>query len=232
MSLRDVQHTAKGRLHAAQLPRGTNGAHARRDMPRRHPGGPETNLKKQGMLPLTFADPADYDKVQPRDNITLHITNIAPGKVRPRSCDQRANDVRAGARLRTTLTTTAAGVVVLVRGPTARTVSQAVQADLHHADGSKHTIVLNHTMNEGQIAWFKAGSGARCAHWRRLASDRNTTLMRAPGLRQRARLWVHSAEPHGPGDQVSKRVRVAIFFIGRYYRHLSGHVCRASGVLG
>lgn len=23
----------------------------------------ETNLKKQGMLPLTFADPADYDKV-------------------------------------------------------------------------------------------------------------------------------------------------------------------------
>ena len=25
----------------------------------------ETNLKKQGMLPLTFADPADYDKVHP-----------------------------------------------------------------------------------------------------------------------------------------------------------------------
>ena len=26
----------------------------------------ETNLKKQGMLPLTFADPADYDKVRTR----------------------------------------------------------------------------------------------------------------------------------------------------------------------
>lgn len=27
----------------------------------------ETNLKKQGMLPLTFADPADYDKIDPSD---------------------------------------------------------------------------------------------------------------------------------------------------------------------
>ena len=26
----------------------------------------ETNLKKQGMLPLTFADPADYDKARPK----------------------------------------------------------------------------------------------------------------------------------------------------------------------
>ena len=25
----------------------------------------ETNLKKQGMLPITFADPADYDKARP-----------------------------------------------------------------------------------------------------------------------------------------------------------------------
>lgn len=31
----------------------------------------ETNLKKQGMLPLTFADPADYDKVGPRDKISI-----------------------------------------------------------------------------------------------------------------------------------------------------------------
>lgn len=43
----------------------------------------ETNLKKQGMLPLTFADPADYDKVQPSDKISLvGLKNIAPGKVR------------------------------------------------------------------------------------------------------------------------------------------------------
>ncbi len=27
----------------------------------------ETNLKKQGMLPLTFANPADYDKISPQD---------------------------------------------------------------------------------------------------------------------------------------------------------------------
>merc|ERR1712088_137888 len=32
----------------------------------------ETNLKKQGMLPLTFADPADYDKVTPRDKVSIH----------------------------------------------------------------------------------------------------------------------------------------------------------------
>lgn len=40
----------------------------------------ETNLKKQGMLPLTFADPADYDKVQPRDQISIHgLTTFTPG---------------------------------------------------------------------------------------------------------------------------------------------------------
>ena len=29
---------------------------------------------------------------------------------------------------------------------------------LNHKDGSKDEIVVNHTYNEGQIAWFKAGS--------------------------------------------------------------------------
>merc|ERR1712173_296107 len=39
----------------------------------------ETNLKKQGMLPLTFADPADYDKVRPDDKVTLTgIQTLAP----------------------------------------------------------------------------------------------------------------------------------------------------------
>ena len=43
---------------------------------------PETNLKKQGMLPLTFADPADYDKVQPSDRVSLlGLADITPGKV-------------------------------------------------------------------------------------------------------------------------------------------------------
>lgn len=41
----------------------------------------ETNLKKQGLLPLTFADPADYDKIHPEDKITLAgLKDLAPGK--------------------------------------------------------------------------------------------------------------------------------------------------------
>ncbi|MBV8388292.1 MAG: aconitate hydratase, partial [Mucilaginibacter sp.] len=41
----------------------------------------ETNLKKQGMLAITFADPADYDKVQEDDNIDIKgLTSFAPGK--------------------------------------------------------------------------------------------------------------------------------------------------------
>jgi len=43
----------------------------------------ETNLKKQGLLPLTFANPADYDKIQPNDKISLlELKTLAPGKVR------------------------------------------------------------------------------------------------------------------------------------------------------
>lgn len=42
----------------------------------------ETNLKKQGLLPLTFANPSDYDKIQPSDKISLlDLKNLAPGKV-------------------------------------------------------------------------------------------------------------------------------------------------------
>lgn len=42
----------------------------------------ETNLKKQGLLPLTFANPADYDKIQPTDKISLlGLKDLAPGKV-------------------------------------------------------------------------------------------------------------------------------------------------------
>jgi len=39
-------------------------------------------LKKQGILPLTFADPADYDKVRPDDRVSiLGLADLAPGKV-------------------------------------------------------------------------------------------------------------------------------------------------------
>ena len=42
----------------------------------------QTNLKKQGVLPLTFADPADYDKIQRADRLTLiGLDKIAPGTV-------------------------------------------------------------------------------------------------------------------------------------------------------
>lgn len=41
----------------------------------------ETNLKKQGMLALTFADKADYDKIQEDDTIDITgLTSFAPGK--------------------------------------------------------------------------------------------------------------------------------------------------------
>ena len=75
----------------------------------------ETNLKKQGMLALTFADKADYDKIQEDDTFNfLDLTEFAPGK--------------------------------------------PLKIELVHADGSKDIILANHTYNEQQIKWFKAGS--------------------------------------------------------------------------
>ena len=39
----------------------------------------ETNLKKQGVLPLTFVDPADYDKVGEDDRISIvGLDRLAP----------------------------------------------------------------------------------------------------------------------------------------------------------
>jgi aconitate hydratase len=41
----------------------------------------ETNLKKQGMLALTFANESDYDKIQEDDTINfLDLTEFASGK--------------------------------------------------------------------------------------------------------------------------------------------------------
>lgn len=75
----------------------------------------ETNLKKQGLLPLTFSNPSDYDKIQPSDKISLvGLKDLAPGK--------------------------------------------PVKCEIKHEDGKVETIMLNHTMNEPQIEWFKAGS--------------------------------------------------------------------------
>lgn len=66
------------REHAALEPRFLGGlAIIVRSFARIH----ETNLKKQGMLALTFANPADYDKVQPSDKVSiLGLESFAPGK--------------------------------------------------------------------------------------------------------------------------------------------------------
>ncbi len=41
----------------------------------------ETNLKKQGILPLTFADPKDYEKFEQNDRVSVRgLTQLAPGK--------------------------------------------------------------------------------------------------------------------------------------------------------
>jgi aconitate hydratase len=75
----------------------------------------ETNLKKQGMLALTFANENDYDKIQEDDTIDLvDLKDFAPDK----------------------------SLTIL----------------LHHADGSQETILANHSYNDTQIEWFKAGS--------------------------------------------------------------------------
>jgi aconitate hydratase len=66
------------REHAAMSPRYLGaGAIIVRSFARIH----ETNLKKQGVLPFTFADPADYEKVREGDRVTLvDVFAIEPGK--------------------------------------------------------------------------------------------------------------------------------------------------------
>jgi len=77
----------------------------------------ETNLKKQGMLPLTFASAADYDQIDAHDKVDISgLASFAPGK------------------------------------PLTLTV--------HKKGGAKVELKVNHTFNEEQIGWFKAGSGA------------------------------------------------------------------------
>ena len=74
----------------------------------------ETNLKKQGMLALTFANKADYDLIQENDRMdVLGLNEFRPG--------------------------------------------QALRMRLTHEDGSAHELQLNHSYNEAQIAWFRAG---------------------------------------------------------------------------
>ena len=75
----------------------------------------ETNLKKQGMLALTFVDKADYDKIREHDLLSVSgLVHFAPGR----------------------------NLTII----------------LHHEDGTKESFEVQHTYNEQQIAWFRAGS--------------------------------------------------------------------------
>ncbi len=74
----------------------------------------ETNLKKQGMLAITFAEKTDYDKIREDDSIDIiGLTTFTPG------------------------------VQLTVK--------------LNHNDGTCDEIKVNHTYNEQQIEWFRAG---------------------------------------------------------------------------
>lgn len=101
------------REHAALEPRHLGGcAVIVRTFARIH----ETNLKKQGMLPLTFVDAGDYDLVQTGDCVSIRgLKSFAPGQ----------------------------------------------QLTLHvvqRESGKEYDIMLDHTFNDEQIQWFKAGS--------------------------------------------------------------------------
>jgi aconitate hydratase len=75
----------------------------------------ETNLKKQGILALTFSNPDDYQKILEDDKISLvGLNNLEPQK--------------------------------------------QVTCKITHNDGKSEEILLNHSYNESQINWFKAGS--------------------------------------------------------------------------
>jgi aconitate hydratase len=103
------------REHAAMEPRFLNiKAILAKSFARIH----ETNLKKQGMLAVTFRNPDDYDKIREDDKISITgLTTFAPQKP---------------------------SIAILT-----------------HSDGTTETFEVNHTYNEMQINWFKAGSALR-----------------------------------------------------------------------
>jgi aconitate hydratase len=83
------------REHAAMEPRHLGGvAIIARSFARIH----ETNLKKQGLLPLTFVKPADYDLIQPETRVDiLGLKDLAPGKpvaVRLHQADGSTKDIQ------------------------------------------------------------------------------------------------------------------------------------------
>jgi aconitate hydratase len=75
----------------------------------------EANLKKQAVLPFTFDNKDDFNKVQEQDRVSFAgLDKLSPGK--------------------------------------------SVTMTLKHADGSTDSVTVNHTLNEKELNWFKAGS--------------------------------------------------------------------------
>ena len=75
----------------------------------------ETNLKKQGIMALTFDNTEDYEKIHEDDKISINsLGDISPGK--------------------------------------------SVDCTIEHADKTSEKIILNHSYNDLQIEWFRAGS--------------------------------------------------------------------------
>ena len=75
----------------------------------------ETNLKKQGVLPLTFDDESSWDLLRVDDRLSIKGTDEL--------------------------------------GPNSK-----VTVEAKHSDGSMDIFVCNHSMDELQVEWFKAGS--------------------------------------------------------------------------
>ena len=100
------------REHAAMTPRYLGcAAVIARSFARIH----ETNLKKQGILALTFIDPSDYDKILEDDRISISgLDGLKP--------------------------------------------KQPVGCTLHHSGGLDEVIHLQHSYNDDQLKWFRAGS--------------------------------------------------------------------------
>ncbi len=75
----------------------------------------ESNLKKQGILPLTFIQPEDYDTMEEYDRLSfVKLSSLKPGK--------------------------------------------AVTCLIKKKEGTVHTVMLNHTLTEEQVSWFRQGS--------------------------------------------------------------------------
>jgi aconitate hydratase len=115
----------------------------------------QTNLKKQGLLPLTFANPKDYDRIRPRDKLSLLMLNqLCPG--RPVQC---LVSFFLPCRLLFSLFFT----VLPFCGFSSFSLKVShlffARRQIHPSDKSApFTILLNHTFNDAQIRWFKAGS--------------------------------------------------------------------------